>query len=60
MDTMIQGRLYLHLDNNQADAEDKGYVKHHFFSQNTAEDYVFSESFLHHDLGVLQLSCLGA
>jgi hypothetical protein len=57
-DPTIQGRLRLRLDNNQlTQTRDMSNIK--YIPENTAERQKFSESFLNHDLGILQLSRLG-
>ncbi len=54
----IQGRLCLHLDNNQL-TQTRDMSNINYIPQNMAECQVFSRSFLIHDLGILQLSRLG-
>jgi hypothetical protein len=57
-DAMIQGRLRLHMDNNQL-TQTRDMSNINYIPQNMAECRMFSESFLNHDLGILQLSRLG-
>jgi hypothetical protein len=57
-DATIQGRLCLHMDNNQL-TQTRDMSNINYIAQNTAECQVFSKQFLNHHLGTLQLSCLG-
>jgi hypothetical protein len=57
-DSTIQGRLRLHMDNNQL-TQTRDMSNINYIPETVAERRMFSESFLNHDLGVLQLSRLG-
>jgi hypothetical protein len=57
-DASIQGRLRLHMDNNQL-TRTRDMSNINYIPENTSERRMFSEQFLNHDLGLLQLSRLG-
>jgi hypothetical protein len=57
-DVTIQGRLRLHMDNNQL-TKTRDMSNINFLPETPAERREFSEQFINHDLGVLQLSRLG-
>jgi hypothetical protein len=57
-DASIQGRLRLHMDNNQL-TQTRDISNINYIPENSSERRLFSEEFLNHDLGLLQLSRLG-